>query len=121
MTDGGGRVTRDVEPDALRGLLQAPPRAMVGFVRDGLPDLLPVVVRVADEHRFGVTPTAPDLDGREVVLLVDDGPYWFQLRGVSVRGRARRVPDPPGATHLAWYVVEARRVLAWDYGALRET
>ncbi len=101
MTDGGARVTRDVEPEALRGLLDDPPRATVGFVHDGVPDLLPAVVRVGDGHRFAVDAAAPDLDGCEVVLVVDDGPYWFQLRGISIRGRARRVPQPPGATRLA--------------------
>lgn len=119
MTDGSARVTRDVEPEALHALLRNPPRAAVCVVRDGVPDLLPAVARVSGGHRFAVDAAAPGLDGCEVVLVVDDGPYWFQLRGVSVRGRARRAPEPPDATGLAWYVIDPRRVLAWDYGALR--
>jgi hypothetical protein len=55
------------------------------------------------------------------VLVIDDGRYWFQLRGVSVRGIANRIDTPAGAAaQLAWYAVETRRVLAWDYGAVRE-
>ncbi len=55
-------------------------------------------------------------------MLVDDGPYWFQLRGVSVRGIAIPVDPPLGdeLEALAWYAIEVRRVLAWDYGAIRE-
>ena len=74
-------------------------------------------------HLFGVdADSAPALDQQEVVLLVDDGPYWFQLRGVSVRGIAVPVDPPLGdePEALAWYAIEARRVLAWDYGAIRE-
>jgi hypothetical protein len=117
------RATRDVEPSALPDLLEHPPRASLAFVDRDAVDVLPVRARCDGAYRFGVRPeSASDLDGREVVLVIDDGPYWFELRGISVRGRARRI-DPPqqeGARGLAWYAIEPRRVLAWDYGALRE-
>jgi hypothetical protein len=117
------RVTRDVAVSAVHDLLDHPPRATVAFVDGGAVDLLPARARCsADTHRFGVLPdTAPDLDKREVVLVIDDGPYWFELRGISVRGVATRV-EPPGdggADHLVWYAIEPRRVLAWDYGSIR--
>jgi len=48
-----------------------------------------------------------------VVLVVDDGPQWFRLRALTIRGTA----VPPGK---GCYRVEPRRVVAWDYGALRE-
>jgi len=118
----GARVTRDVEPDALRDLLEHPPRATVAFVRDGVPDVLPARAHLGGTHRFAVAAdVAPDLNDREVVLVVDDGPYWFQLRGVSVRGTARRTAEPAGppAAHLAWYTLEPRRILAWDYATVR--
>jgi hypothetical protein len=57
-----------------------------------------------------------------VVLVIDAGEYWFELRGLSVRGVATRVdsPGPAETVPLAWYAIEPRRVLAWDYGAIRE-
>jgi hypothetical protein len=118
----GPRVTRDVEPEALRDLLEHPPRATVAFVHDGGPDALPARAHLVDAPRFAVAAdAAPDLDGREVVLVVDDGPYWFQLRGISVRGTARRVAEPAGAaaTNLSWYTIDERRRLAWDYARVR--
>jgi hypothetical protein len=118
------RVTRDVDPMALRDLLERPPRATVVFVDNDAVDLLPVSARFSgDTHLFAVsTDVAPQLENQEVVLVIDDGPYWFELRGVSVRGVARGV-DPPGngtVEGVTWYTIEPRRVLAWDYGEIRE-
>lgn len=120
----GGRVTRDVEPAQLGDLLTKPPRAAIAFVEDEEVTILPAHARVMNgEHRFAVeAASAPDLSGREVVLMRDDGPYWFELRGISVRGTAARVPSlsaPPGGP-LAWYAVAPTRTIAWDYAALRE-
>lgn len=121
---GGRRVTRDVDVSAVRDLLERPPRATVAFVEAGSVDLLPARARYsAESHLFAVRDdAAPDLDQREVVLVIDDGPYWFELRGISVRGVAARSAPPAGAAagHLIWYAIEPRRVLAWDYGAIRE-
>jgi hypothetical protein len=82
------RVTRDVEPSALKDLLEHPPRATVAFVDRDEADVLPVRARFrADTYRFGVLPeVATDLENREVVLVIDHGPYWFELRCISVRG-----------------------------------
>ena len=118
----GARVTRDVEPEALRDLREHPPRATVAFVHDGGPDALPARAQLDGATLFAVAAaTAPDLNEREVVLVVDDGPYWFQLRGISVRGTARRTTEPAGTStaNLAWYAIDTRRVLAWDYGTVR--
>jgi len=118
------RVIRDVDPAAVGDLLDHPPRATVAFVDRGVVDLLPVRVRCgADSYRFGVAADpSPDLAGREVVLVLDDGPFWFELRGISVRGVATRVdpPEPQATERLAWYAIAPRRVLAWDYGTIRE-
>ena len=118
------RVTRDVEPRALRDLLEHPLRATVAFVDRDTVELLPVRARFNSEtHRFGVLPgAAPDLDDLEVVLVIDDGPYWFELRGISVRGIAKRIdrPEPGDTGGHAWYSIEPRRMLAWDYGTVRE-
>jgi hypothetical protein len=118
----GERVTRDVEPDALHDLLEQPPRATIAFVRDGCPAVLPARASVDGGHRFAVRKDdAPELDGHEVVLLIDDGPFWFQLRGISVRGIARRAAPPADvpAAQVVWYAIEARRILAWDYAKVR--
>jgi hypothetical protein len=105
------RVVRDVSPAALRDLLERPPRAALAFIRDGEAEIVPVHARCeADAFAFDA---AVPLDGQEVVLVIDDGPYWFQLRGVSVRGTARQVA--PGR-----YALPARRVVAWDYGTIHE-
>ena len=116
-------VTRDVDPSVVRDLFDAAPRATVAFVERGAVELLPAWARVrADTHEFAVRiDDASDLEGREVVLLRDDGAYWFELRGISIRGLARRIDlaQPGESGGLAWYAVEPRRVLAWDYGAIR--
>jgi hypothetical protein len=118
-------VTRDVEPSALRDLVAAPPRATVAFADRGVAELLPVKVAMRDgAYLFGIAAAgAPALDGRDVVLLMDGGSYWFELRGVSVRGMASRAdaPDAAAGAWLCWYAVEPRRVLAWDYAYIRET
>ncbi len=118
------RVTRDVGVSAARDLLEYPPRATVAFLDHDAVDLLPARARFsADTHLFGVlADAAPDLENREVVLVVDDGQYWFELRGISVRGVAARV-EPPRESEterLVWYAIAPQRVLAWDYGAIRE-
>lgn len=118
------QVTRDVPVAVMRHLLAHPRRATVAFVDDAAVELLPARFRFsADAYLFGVRggDTGIDLTNREVVLLIDDGEYWFELRGVSVRGVAMRVDPPEGEPdRLVWHAVEPRRVLAWDYGTIRE-
>jgi len=120
---GANGVTRDVEPSAVRDLLEDAPRASVAFVEHDAVELLPVRADFrADTYLFAVLAAgALELQGREVVLLRDGGAYWFELRGISVRGLARHVdpPAPEGSERLTWYAIEPRRVLAWDYDAIR--
>jgi hypothetical protein len=115
-----GRVTRDVDVTALGSLLARPPTASVAYATDAGVELVPARAVVdGDVYSFGIAPDAAgDLDGREVVLTIEDGSYWFELRGVAVRGRARRAGSS-AAGGLVWHEIEAGRVLAWDYGALR--
>jgi hypothetical protein len=115
-------VTRDVEPSSMSDVLVHPPRATVAFVDRHEAAVVPARARHhAGTYRFGVRPDVA-LDEREVLLVLDDGQYWFELRGISVRGVARRVEraNAGEADALAWYAIEPRRVLAWDYGTLRE-
>lgn len=121
MSDGDTpHVTRDVDPDALADLRDHPPRASLAFVADGEVQLLPVRARHLDgAYRFGVPASAAlDLSEREVVLVIDSGPFWFELRGLSVRGTALRTAD--SGDGLSWYAIDTRRILAWDYSSLRE-
>jgi hypothetical protein len=112
------RVTRDVDPATMGRLLAAPPRATVAFVGPDGVELLPVKAdAAAGGRRFAVGAGDPDLDGREVVVLVDGGAYWFDLCGVSVRGPARR---DAADGRLVWYAVDPRRELAWSYDAIRD-
>jgi hypothetical protein len=117
------RVTRDVAVSAVSDLLDHPRRATVAFVDGDTVALLPVTAHChADSYLMAIPAgSPPTLEHREVVLVIDDGPYWFELRGISVRGvAARAAPPAPAAAGLAWYAIEPRRVLAWDYGAIRE-
>jgi hypothetical protein len=106
------RVIRDVEPEVLGDLCERPPRASVAFVDGGAVDVLPARARCrVGAYEFAVSAGDPaDLAGREVVLVLDDGPYWFQLRGVSVRGVAERLPGTP-PDGLSWYAIAPRRIL----------
>lgn len=117
------RVTRDVELSALRDLLDGPRQGTVAVVLDDAIDVLPAEARCSgDLCKFGLLCASPDLDDLEVVLVIDEGPFWFQLRGASFRGIARRSepPEPGTAERLVWYALEPRRILAWDYGSIRE-
>jgi hypothetical protein len=55
-----------------------------------------------------------------VVLLVDEGIYYFDLRAIYIRGQAQPAEAPVGApVGLAWFVVVPLKTVAWDYGAMR--
>jgi hypothetical protein len=121
---GAQHVSRDVDASAVRDLLDHPPHATVAFVDGDAVDLLPACARFsAGMHLFAVlSDDAPDLKNREVVLVIDDGPYWFELRGISVRGVAVSIAagSDAAAKRFVWYAIAARRVLAWDYGSIHE-
>lgn len=112
-------VTRDVALDAVSDLLARPPRASLTFLDGDHLVLTPVRLRFAgDEPLVGLPAGGVDLGGREIVVLVDDGPWWFRLRGASFRGMARRDTEAGG---VVWWAVATRRVLAWDYGTIRQS
>lgn len=122
---GGGGVTRDVQPADVVDLAVAPPRAHLAFVADGAPHVVPVRVRrVGGADLVGLADARPDLAGREVHLVRDDGRYWFELRALTVRGVLRATaPEAAASTPsggLRWYRLEPSRTVAWDYGSLRE-
>ncbi|HZR81997.1 MAG TPA: hypothetical protein VFD92_12950 [Candidatus Binatia bacterium] len=111
-------VTRDVELGAVRDLLVRPTRASITFLDGDTVAIVPARVRFVDDRPLVRLPAdGPDLSGREVVVLTDDGPWWFHLRGASFRGTAARDEEEPG---FVWWAIALRRTLSWDYGAVRE-
>src|SRR5262249_47536173 len=119
----GKRVVRDVEPTALRDLLLHPPRATVAFVDGEDVEVLPVRYRLdGDAHLIAVQgERAAALANREVMLVIDDGAFWFELRGISVRGVAHRTDTAgAGGGDCVWYAIAPTRVLAWSYATIHE-
>lgn len=113
-------ITRDVEPSAVADLALSPPRAALAATGDDEIFVLPVNVTLeepadpASSPRIVQVPeSSPDLADRNVVVVADDGPHWFRLRSLTVRGMAKAMGD-------CTYRVVPRRIVAWDYGSLRE-
>lgn len=119
------RVTRDVDPSEVADLLERPPRASLTFRRDDAVQIEAVALRMVDgQPCCGLTreASAALVGADEVVLLADDGWYWFQLRGISLRGRLTPMTRPPagGSPALRWFRLAPRRTLAWDYGTIHD-
>ena len=113
-------ITRDVEASAVADLALSPPRAALATTVDDEILVLPVSVTLeepvdpASSPRIVQVPEGdPDLAGRNVVVIADDGPQWFRLRSLTVRGIAKAMGD-------CTYRVVPNRTVAWDYGSLRE-
>jgi hypothetical protein len=113
-------ITRDVEATALADLVLAPPRAALAATVDNEIHVLPISLAVeapADPTSSPLMlrlPTGvPDLTNRDVVVIADDGPQWFRLRSMTVRGTAIAIGDGS-------YRLVPKRVVAWDYGSLRD-
>jgi hypothetical protein len=65
---------------------------------------------------------APLTLGEPVKLLIDEGRWFFDLRGVWIGGHPA-LPDalPPGASPgLSWFELAPDKVVSWHYGTLRE-
>lgn len=114
-------IIRDVEVSAVADLAFAPPRAALAATVSDEIHLLPIRLKVSATADPASSPwmvqvpdSTPDLDHRNVVLVADDGPQWFRLRSLTVRGTAIATGDRS-------YRVTPQRVVAWDYGCLRYT
>jgi hypothetical protein len=117
-------VTRNIDLDSARDLLERVPRACISFACDHGPQAQPIVLVWQDDRYFvgfseNVEPRPRP--GQEVVLLVDEGLDFFDLRALYVRGRVQST-EPPSEAPIghAWYEVAPLKTVAWDYGALRE-
>ncbi|MDP9236194.1 MAG: hypothetical protein M3P30_02145 [Chloroflexota bacterium] len=86
------RMTRAVGLEALSDLVEAPPRAYLAYVTEGTPEAVRVTSR-RDADRWLVTlpPGTSIPDRARVVLLIDDGEFYFELRGIRVHGRCVRL------------------------------
>lgn len=111
-------VTRAVTPEDLGDLLDQPPRAAVATVRDGRVDAVPVEFR-HEGGRYFVRSAAGLAAGARAALLVDDGCYHAELRGISVRGDLAAPEGPPAGLEDFLEVVP-ERTSAWHYGAMRK-
>jgi hypothetical protein len=90
------------------------------------PECVPVVVRCDEGIRVGLDPDLLLTTGapERVVLVVDDGAYWFELRAAVWRGTVAPEGDEDRSGRsgdgLVWFRLDPLRCVAWDYGRLRE-
>lgn len=117
------RISRDIDSDSARDLLSGVPRACLCFARDG-PQAQPAALVWQDGRYLAGLPLHTDgqlLAGQEVVLLIDEGVHFFDLRALSIRGRLGPASAPRGApSDHTWVEVIPLKTVAWDYGTLRE-
>lgn len=112
-------VTRAVTADDLAELLALARRASVAWNRDGQIMATPAAFRFKDgRYLIGVPPETLS-EGAEVTVLIDEGPMYFDLRGVRIRGPVT-VVETGRDDGLHWFAVKPRREVAWHYGSLRE-
>lgn len=118
------RSTRRVPVERVRDLLEDTPRAHIAFCRDDTVEAVPVAFHhESGRYWFGLLPASGPAprDGDVLKLLVDDGRWFFELRGFWIRGHVRvaeHVPDGRSQA-LAWFELAAEKVVAWNYGTLR--
>jgi hypothetical protein len=117
------RITNAVDPESMQALLERVPRACVAFDNAGIVELMPVEFRFQQGLYWigmsGESGLAPGPD--EVVkLLIDEGMYYFDMRGIWIRGRALFSKERPegGAPALNWFQLVPERSVAWDFGAM---
>ena len=108
------QITRTVAVEELHGLLDGAFGGYLGYVASGEAEAVRVTARRDGERWLVWLPAGVALDdGARVVLLVDDGEFYFELRGVRVRGELR---DAGGGERE---IVPAK-IVTWDYKAMRE-
>ena len=115
------QITRAVAPEELSDLLSATRWASLALIDDGRLSALAIRF-VYDRGRYFVGVRDDDrlAAGARVSLLIDDGVYHTELRGVRVQGTIGGSTAPPRAeSGRAWLEVIPNRVSAWHYGAMR--
>ncbi len=117
-------ITRDIDPVDVHDLLERVPRAGLAYAGNDGPCAQPIVLVWLDgRYLVGLSAMArpqPTID-QEVVLLVDEGVQFFDLRAIYIRGHVKPAGVPHGApTNHIWFEVIPLKTVAWDYGTLRE-
>jgi hypothetical protein len=118
------RITLNIDLAEARDLLERVPRACVAFAGGEGPQVELVTVLFKDDRYLVGMPssaaTHPAVH-EEVVLLVDDGVHFFDLRAIYVRGHVQPLGGVEGlAGDFFWFAVQPTREVAWDYGRIRE-
>lgn len=111
-------ITRAVTASDLGGLLASATRASVAWNDDGQVAAAPAAFRYRDRrYLIGLPPGLLEV-GAEVSVVIDEGPWYFDLRGVRVRGPVS-ADGEGGGDGLQWFEVRPEREVAWHYGTLR--
>jgi hypothetical protein len=118
------QITRNIDFNAAHDLLERVPRACIAFAHDDGPQSQPVALVWRDNRYLVGMPQTVGLQpdsGQEVVLLLDEGVYFFDLRAIYIRGHVQpaEIPIDAPAEHT-WFELLPIKTAAWDYGTLRE-
>jgi hypothetical protein len=105
------RTTRAATEQSLPDLVAQPPRAHMSFVRDGSIEALPVACW-RDRDCWVIRAAMPVPSGR-AMLVIDDGVYYFDLRGLRYPG----LVEAPLDSGEQRFVPE--KAIGWDYGSMR--
>jgi len=118
------QITRNIALDSAHDLLERVPRACIAFADDHGPQAQPITLIWRDDRYLVGIPQRverqPD-SGKEVVLLVDEGIYFFDLRAIYIRGQVQPIETPTDApSGYTWFELLPLKIVAWDYGTLHE-
>lgn len=118
------RITLNIDPIEARDLLERVPRACVAFASDEGPQAELVTVLFKDDRCLVGMPSgaASHLTAHEeMVLLVDDGVQFFDLRAIYIRGHVQPLGGADDmAGDFVWFEVQPTRTVAWNYARIRE-
>lgn len=109
----------------MRGvLLESVPRACISFACDDGPQAQPIVLLWHNDRYLASIPADIEyrpVPGQEVVILIDEEIYFFDLRAIYIRGLVKAAETPMDTpTNHTWFEVVPLNTVAWDYGLLRE-
>ena len=116
--------SRTATLDQLRDLIERPPRAYLAFDQDGSINAAPVTFQSA-KGRYLISPVGEGFSapraGQTAMLLIDEGRYSLELRGLRIRGSLRDAEAPvSGLGEARWLELVPERVIGWDYGKMRK-
>ncbi len=101
------QVTRNIDPSRAQDLLERVPRACICFASDQGPQAQPIIMLWREGRYLAGIPRdagRQPVPGQEVVLLIDEGIYYFDLRAIYIRGQVQPTEAPRGSAcwrHMA--------------------